>query len=225
MLTENNFHHHNGGSVVPQHRVHYAPYQPPTYSGKLSQQQQQNDLQTPKFDLHNAVRTNDVAGIIRLHGRLRQQPLVADACLLDSNGHTPLYTAIANGRLAMVDLLLHLGHNPYCISVARESALNVAITSGRLDIIDYLLSRGFPIDYAGFENKTPLERAIECNQGSVVVTLLKHGVDWRHYDEQRKTGDMSLIEWALAHEHPQVLGVLIDLYGDDESVFNQIGML
>ncbi|CAF5007325.1 unnamed protein product, partial [Rotaria socialis] len=75
-MTENNFHHHNGGSVVPQHRVHYAPYQPPTYSGKLSQQQQQNDLQTPKFDLHNAVRTNDVAGIIRLHGRLRQQPLV-----------------------------------------------------------------------------------------------------------------------------------------------------
>jgi hypothetical protein len=36
---------------------------------------------------------------------------------------------------------------------------------------------------------------------------------------------MSLVEWALANEHPQVLGVLIDLYGDDESVFNQIGMM
>lgn len=70
------------------------------------------DMQIPKFDLHHAVRTNDVAGIVRLHSRLRQQPMLADACLLDSNGHTPLYTAIANGRLAMVDLLLHLGHNP-----------------------------------------------------------------------------------------------------------------
>lgn len=113
----------------------------------------------------------------------------------------------------------------YCISVARESALNVAISHGRLEIIDYLLTRGFPVDYAGFENKTPLERAIECNQGSVVVTLIKHGVDWRRYEERRKTGDMSLVEWAVANEHPQVLGVLIDLYGDDESVFNQIGMM
>ncbi len=109
--------------------------------------------------------------------------------------------------------------------MARESALNVAIGYGHLDIIDYLLTRGFPVDYPGFENKTPLERAIECNKGSVVVTLLKHGTDWRRYEERRKTGDMSLVEWALANEHPQVLGVLIDLYGDDESVFNQIGMM
>jgi hypothetical protein len=110
MLTENNFHHHNGGSVIAQHRTHYAPYQHQTYTGKSSQQQP--DSQTPKFDLHHAVRTNDVAGIIRLHSRLRQHPTLADDCLLDSNGHTPLYTAISNGRLAMVDLLLQLGHNP-----------------------------------------------------------------------------------------------------------------
>jgi ankyrin repeat protein len=109
MLTENNFHHHNGGSVIPQHRTHYAPYQQPSYVPKVSQQ---SELQPSKFDLHQAVRSNDVSGIIRLHSRLRQQPTVADTCLLDLNGHTPLYTAIANGRLAMVDLLLRLGHNP-----------------------------------------------------------------------------------------------------------------
>lgn len=109
--------------------------------------------------------------------------------------------------------------------MARESALNVAIGCARLDIIDYLLTRGFPVDHPGFDNKTPLERAIECNQGSVVVTLLKHGTDWRRYEAQRKAGGLSLVEWALANEHPQVLGVLIDLYGDDESVFNQIGMM
>jgi len=126
MLTESNFHHrshhhHNSGPVIPQHRTHYAPYQHPSYTTKSSQQpqqvqqqqqQQQSELQLPKFDLHHAVRTNDVSGIIRLHSRLRQQPMVAETCLLDSNGHTPLHTAIANGRLAMVDLLLHLGHNP-----------------------------------------------------------------------------------------------------------------
>lgn len=110
MLTENNFHHHNGGSVIPQHRTHYAPYQHQIYPGKSSQQQ--SELQTSKFDLHQAVRTGDVSGIILLHSRLRQHPTVADNCLLDSNGHTPLYTAIACGRLAMVDLLLQLGHNP-----------------------------------------------------------------------------------------------------------------
>jgi hypothetical protein len=128
MLTESNFHHHshhhNGGPVIPQHRTHYAPYQHPSHTTKSiqqpqyqqaqqqQQQQQQSELQLPKFDLHHAVRTNDVSGIIRLHSRLRQQPMVADTCLLDANGQTPLYTAIANGRLAMVDLLLHLGHNP-----------------------------------------------------------------------------------------------------------------
>ena len=94
-----------------------------------------------------------------------------------------------------------------------------------MDILEYLLKRNFPVDYVGFENKTPLERAVECNQGLAVVILLKYGANWRRYDEQRKTGDRSLIEWALANEHPQVLGVLIDLYGDDEYVFNQIGMM
>ncbi|CAF4977569.1 unnamed protein product [Rotaria socialis] len=126
MLTESNFHHHshhhhNSGPVIPQHRAHYTPYQHPSHTTKstqqpqhqqIQQQQQQSEVQLPKFDLHHAVRTNDVSGIIRLHSRLRQQPMVADTCLLDSNGHTPLYTAIASGRLTMVDLLLHLGHNP-----------------------------------------------------------------------------------------------------------------
>jgi ankyrin repeat protein len=127
MLTESNFHHrshhhHNSGPVISQHRTHYTPFQHPSHTTikpsqqpqhqQVQQQQQQSDLQLPKFDLHHAVRTNDVSGIIRLHSRLRQQPMVADTCLLDSNGHTPLHTAIANGRLAMVDLLLHLGHNP-----------------------------------------------------------------------------------------------------------------
>ena len=111
MLTENNFHHHNGGSVIPQHRAHYAPYQHQAYAGKSSQVQS-SDLQIPKFDLHQAVRMNDVPGIIYFHSRLRQQPTVADNCLLDSNGRTPLHTAIANGRLTLVDLLLQLGHNP-----------------------------------------------------------------------------------------------------------------
>ncbi len=127
MLTESNFHHHNNGPVIPQHRTHYAPYQHPSHTTKLIQQaqlqqvqqhqQQQSELQLSKFDLHHAVKTNDVSGIIRLHSRLRQQQSVADTSLLDSNGHTPLYTAIANGRLAMVDLLLHLGHNPVSLTI------------------------------------------------------------------------------------------------------------
>jgi hypothetical protein len=129
MLTESNFHHHhhNSGPVIPQHRTHYVPYQPPIHPIKPSQQpqyqqtQQQSELLQPKFDLHHAVQTNDVSGIIRLHSRLRQQPMVADTCLLDSNGHTPLYTAISNGRLAMVDLLLHLGHNPVSFKISKTT--------------------------------------------------------------------------------------------------------
>ena len=145
MLTESNYHHrshhHNGGPVIPQHRAHYAPYQHPSHPTKSipqtqlqqqQQQQQQNqqqqaDLQLPKFDLHQAVRANDVAGIIRVHSRLRQQPTAAESCLLDSNGHTPLYTAIDNGRLAMVDLLLHLGHNPVSLLAYKEKQIRAIV--------------------------------------------------------------------------------------------------
>ena len=113
MLTETNFHHRNTGSIIPPHRIHYAPYQHSTYPNKSLPQPATSDLQSPaKFDLHQAVRNNDVSGIVRLHTRLQQQPPVAETCLLDSNGHTPLYTAIVSGRLAMVDLLLRFGHNP-----------------------------------------------------------------------------------------------------------------
>ena len=248
MLTENNFHHHNSNSVLPSRRNHFLTCSHQSNSASklnsTSSNSTDNDFQLFKFDLHQAVRTNDVSSLVVFHSRLIQQPTIANTFLLDSNGHTPLYTAIAHGRLAIVDLLLHFGHNPvssrfsiitkirsyqisfkYCISVARESAMNVAIGYARVDIVNYLLTRGFPVDYQGFESKTPLERAIECNQGSIVVLLLKNGADWRLYEERRQTGEMSLVEWASARQHPQVLGVLIDLYGDDESIFNQIGMM
>lgn len=114
MLTENNFHHRNTTSVNPPRRNHYAPYPHSTHAAKSTQQapSTSSELQPSIFDLHHAVRTNDVSGIALLHSRLRQQPTVADTCLLNPQGHTPLYTAIAHGRLKMVDLLLHLGHNP-----------------------------------------------------------------------------------------------------------------
>jgi ankyrin repeat protein len=144
MLTESNFHHRshlNSGPVIPQHRAHYAPYQHPSHTTKSTQQiqpqqqqQQQSELQLPKFDLHHAVRTNDVSGIVLLHSRLRQQPMVADTCLLDSNGHTPLYTAIANGRLAMVDLLLHLGHNPVSLIIFKKER-----GKNKINITDYII--------------------------------------------------------------------------------------
>ena len=111
MLTENSFHHHNDSSIASQHRRHYIPYQHSSYSSEKSIQQHA-ELQLPKFDLHHAVRINDVSGIIYLHNSLRERPIIDDSCLLNSYGHTPLYTAIASGRLVMVDLLLHLGHNP-----------------------------------------------------------------------------------------------------------------
>jgi hypothetical protein len=156
MLTESSFHHrshHNNGPVISQHRTHYAPYQHSSHPSKSSSQptQQQHpqipqqhhqaapELQLSKFDLHHAVRTNDVAGIIRLHSRLRQQPTVADTCLLDSNGHTPLYTAIANGRLTIVDLLLHLGHNPVS-AVADDTQLTFESHRACSDLMTMLYS-------------------------------------------------------------------------------------
>jgi ankyrin repeat protein len=116
MLTENTFHHHNNASAIPLRRAHYAPYPHMNHTVKsTSIDTSSNELPPLKFDLHQAVRNNDVSGILLLHGCLRQQPLTADNCLLDDHGHTPLYTAIANDRLIMVDLLLRLGHNPVSI--------------------------------------------------------------------------------------------------------------
>lgn len=120
MLTENNYHHHNSSSMIPARRTHYAPYSPSSSSNTSTKSTAipttpvppTSEFHPSKFDLHHAVRMNDVPSIILFHGCLRQQPSVADTFLLDSKGHTPLYTAIANNRLAIVDLLLHLGHNP-----------------------------------------------------------------------------------------------------------------
>ncbi|CAF0777604.1 unnamed protein product [Didymodactylos carnosus] len=168
------------------------------------------------YELHHAVRIGDIQTILILHNRLRH----GEQCLIDNNGHTPLYVAIEHGRGNIVDLLLHLGHNPYCITINRESALNTAILYNRYDIVEYLLNRGYPVDHCGFENKIPLELALECNHGHIVILLLKYNCNWR-YVEMKKS--ISLVEWALKHQYPTILGVLIDLYGDDENVFNAIG--
>lgn len=116
MLTENNYHHHNSTSVLPaSRRNHYVPYSHQTNpSSKINSTTIPNDFQLSKFDLHQAVRNNDVSGLIFFHSCLRQHPSIANSCLLDSNGFTPLYTAIAHDRLGIVDLLLRLGHNPVC---------------------------------------------------------------------------------------------------------------
>ncbi|CAF1006731.1 unnamed protein product [Didymodactylos carnosus] len=175
-----------------------------------------NSSPPPVHELHHAVQIGDIQTILRLHSRLRH----GEQCLIDDNGHTPLYVAIEHGRGNIVDLLLHLGHNPYCITVNRDSALNTAILYNRYDIVEYLLNRGYPVDHCGFENKIPLELALECNHGHIVILLLKYNCNWR-YVELKKS--MSLVEWALKHQYPTILGVLIDLYGDDENVFNAIG--
>jgi truncated hemoglobin YjbI len=106
--------------------------------------------------------------------------LGADANVLETGGHTPLYCAAnecgtAAGP-AIVRALVQAGADlNACGGVTRATPLHMAARRGFVQIAETLLECGAAIDARDAKGDTPLKRALNCRKDEVAQLLRKRG--------------------------------------------------
>lgn len=115
--------------------------------------------------------------------------------VLDFTGQTPLCRAVAEGRLAVVEILVAAGAdvNARSSSDAVETVLHVAARGGHNKIVSSLLKKGADKDALDNQGDTPLRLAVENDHLTVVETLVAAGASLHvlsSYD------GYSVLDWA-----------------------------
>ena len=172
---------------LTHHRVHFLPAL--VAAGA--------DLQSPKGIVETAVKSNDMEGL----NWLLDQGLSPN----DKNpkGHSPLTTAIVEGHLEMVDLLLHRGASPNM----RGQDWPVCLAVKNPPILSRILSQ-LPEPRAF---KGVMEMAVSANQLESVKLLIAAGVSV----EDKNGGVFSPLTTALRENHRPIVRYLLTEAGAD----------
>ena len=122
-----------------------------------------------------------------------QASLAHTPALLDAHepatGSTALMSAIAHGRVAVVDALLVAGANKLATNNENRSALMIAAHSGFTALVKRLVAAGAIVNQADAEDMTPLHHAVEGRSLACVLFLAHNGADERAKDAR---GNMPL---------------------------------
>ncbi len=114
----------------------------------------------------------------------RQHPALINAP--DRAGRTPLGTAVAQGDLALIKLLLELGTDPNRGDGQGRTPLAIAAWQGDAKIVELLLKHGAEssISPRARRNLTALGCAIINGHTDVALQIIAHGVPVNIYDEE-----------------------------------------
>ncbi|KAL3305665.1 ankyrin repeat protein [Colletotrichum asianum] len=88
---------------------------------------------------------------------------------------TPLHAAAAEGRAAVVALLIHQGAERDVVDDFGETPLHKAATSGSTETVACLIQEGADIEAKSKNGETPLHIAIEWKKDEIVHLLLRLG--------------------------------------------------
>ncbi|OWY96418.1 hypothetical protein PHMEG_00033316 [Phytophthora megakarya] len=128
----------------------------------------------------------------------------ANAELGDSNGQTPLMSAIKLGLVEMATVLINA--SPHCVEAIDkqgDSVLGIAVYNGQLEIVRLLLNSGVNLSLSTGGAPTPLMLAASKGYVEIMNLLLDKGAD---VDEKTWKGDTAL---TFAAEGGQVEAVEI----------------
>lgn len=100
-----------------------------------------------------------------------------DVNLKDKHGWTPLFHSVKRNNLTITSFLLGNGADPNTFSIDMQSVkritpLHLATAQGNLDITKLLLAYGADVNANGDNGNTPLHRAAEDSNNSVIVQEL-----------------------------------------------------
>jgi cytohesin len=103
----------------------------------------------------------------------------ANVNVLDSDGATPLFCAVAQGE---TEAVIHLVENGADINLCEcgskgRSPLHAAAESGNLEIMDCLIKAGANVNVQDSKGSTPLFCAVAKGKTEAVIHLIENGAD------------------------------------------------
>lgn len=120
--------------------------------------------------LHNATGRGVVEFLIA-HG--------ADPSLYSDEGYLPIHTAIAKGKVDVVQAFLDAGvdvDSPVSWARGSSSGLMLAAASGNLEMVEFLLSKGADLNQVDNHDKTALHHACSSGRSEVAIYLIDNGL-------------------------------------------------
>jgi ankyrin repeat protein len=177
-------------------------------------------LDSPRFS-QDMLRRRDISGrpafhLAAKHGDTASIKLFLDAGYppdeRNAGGDTALLTAVENGAIDVVDLLLSRSANPdpdeKCV------VLSAAVGGGYSDIIGLLISKkNDMLRYTDNVGDTPLHWAVKCGRGPVVSYLLDLGADVNAANSRHETPLLELCEAAGPQTGTEIADILLDATG------------
>ncbi|KAL2309414.1 hypothetical protein Nmel_005614 [Mimus melanotis] len=132
-------------------------------------------------------------------------PCPAGAYELRQKDLGKLHRAAASGDLAQV----RQGLRKYGIDgrdKAERTALHLACASGHVDIVMYLVENKCKLNLLDNDNRSPLMKAVQCQQEKCVAILLEHGADPNLADADGNTA----LHLAVLSGNTTVAGLLLE---------------
>ncbi|KAF3179225.1 hypothetical protein TWF788_007036 [Orbilia oligospora] len=130
----------------------------------------------------------------------------ADIDAIDMSGRTPLFYAVWNRHIPIVELLLNAGARVDIEDDVGGTPLSYAICSGNDDMAKLLLKKGAQADSKESIIRTLLFASAKKGDRDVVELLLETGI----VDPNEKDSDgLTLLLWATFHNHKTVISLLV----------------
>ncbi|KAM9231727.1 uncharacterized protein RG961_005154 [Leptosomus discolor] len=132
-------------------------------------------------------------------------PCPAGACELRQKDPGKLHRAAAGGGLAQV----RQGLQKYGIDgrdKAERTSLHLACANGHVDVVTYLVENKCKLNLFDNDHRSPLMKAVQCQQEECVAVLLKHGADPNLADADGNTA----LHLAVLSPNTSVAGLLLE---------------
>ncbi|KAK0736784.1 ankyrin repeat-containing domain protein [Apiosordaria backusii] len=144
---------------------------------------------------------------------------------LDSWANQPLHWAAAKGNLDVCRRLLQVPGIEIDNGIEKGdwTPLHMAAWQGQLDVIQYLVNEGANINAICNDYGTPLTLALVHRQADAAVLLLNKRADPTIVAGEDEEAKSPPLEVAAAQGNDDLVTLLLELYGEDDTLANQYG--
>jgi len=140
-------------------------------------------------------------------------PLAKEDTLLDSNGNSPLTSAVFSNDFPTARNLVELHHLPLNLqNYEGETALSYAVMNSNYDMVKFLLSRGADLNLSNCRAESPLHQAVVIGNTDIARLLVEGG---SYIDAEDECGETPL-HFAVREDQAEIVEYLLSIGADPD---------